>query len=75
MRWLYLAILLVGCGGDNGGTPTETECNALGTTGCVLPWPSSVYEREDSTSPTGFRLDLPLGALPVNFDGIEIDPA
>ncbi|MDQ3338506.1 MAG: hypothetical protein M4D80_25355 [Myxococcota bacterium] len=67
-------VVLIGCGGD-GGSAVAPECNALGSTGCVLPWPSAVYQREDTTSPTGFRLDLPLGALPVNFDGIEIDPA
>ena len=74
-RRLFVLALLVACGGDDGGSATPPECNALGSTGCVLPWPSAVYEREDGASPTGFRLDLPLGALPVNFDGIEIDPA
>ncbi|MBA3392563.1 MAG: hypothetical protein H0T89_07965 [Deltaproteobacteria bacterium] len=68
-------VVLAACGGDDSGSATAAECNPFGTSGCVLPWPSSVYEREDTTSPTGVRLDLPLGALPVNFDGIEIDPA
>jgi hypothetical protein len=74
MRRLVLLVSLVACGGDDGGPPIEDGCNPLGTTGCVLPWPSSVYERDDAASPTGVHLDLPLGALPVNFDGIEIDP-
>ena len=73
-RRLVVLVVLAGCGGDDGGSATPAECNALGSTGCVLPWPSAVYERVDGASPTGFRLDLPLGALPVNFDGIEIDP-
>src|SRR5512139_1480438 len=73
LRRLWL-VALVACGGDDGGS-VPAECNALGSTGCVLPWPSSVYERDDASSPTGVRLDLPLGALPLNFDKIEIDPA
>lgn len=73
-RLSVLACLVAGCG-DDGGSSVPPECNALGTTGCVLPWPSAVYERTDADSPTGFRLDLPPGALPSNFDGIAIDPA
>ena len=66
--------VLAACGGG-GGSSTPPECNPFGSTGCVLPWPSSAYLRADATSPTGVRLDLPVGALPVNFDGIEIDTA
>ena len=74
MRWLaVLVVVLAACGGGGGDTPEE--CNPLGTSGCVLPWPSSMYMRADPASPTGYRLDLPLGALPGNVDGIEIDPA
>jgi hypothetical protein len=69
---VMLASLVLGCGDDP--APVAAECNPLGTTGCVLPWPSSIYERADASSPTGVRLDLPVGALPVNFEGIEIDP-
>ena len=65
---------LAGCGGDD-GTPVPAECNPLGSSGCALPWPSSIYQKADATSPTGVRLDVPLGALPGNVDGVEIDPA
>jgi hypothetical protein len=75
-------VALAGCGGGDDGDDTgddtgETpaQCNPLGTTGCVLPWPSSMYQRPDTTSPTGVRLDLPVGALPTNVDGVAIDPA
>jgi hypothetical protein len=74
-RSLWLVILAItACGGDP-EPEIPAECNPFGTTGCVLPWPSSTYLREDTTSPTGYRLDLPLGALPPNIDDIEIDPA
>jgi hypothetical protein len=41
-------------------------CSPLAETGCVLPWPSSLYERDDAASPTGRRLDLPADVLPRN---------
>jgi hypothetical protein len=69
-----VALALAACGGGEGDPESPAECNPLGTTGCVLPWPSSVYQRADATSATGVRLDLPLGALPINVDDIEIDP-
>ena len=73
--WLGCALVVIGgCGGDD-PPPAPAECNPLGTAGCVLPWPSSIYLREDATSPTGVRLDLPVGALPANIDDIEIDTA
>jgi hypothetical protein len=74
-RVLLLCALAAGCGGGDDTGETPAECNPLGTTGCVLPWPSSIYQRADATSPTGVRLDFPAGALPGNVDGIAIDPA
>lgn len=40
----------------------------------MMPFPSMVYTKEDSTSETGFRLDLPAAAMPFNVDGIGVDP-
>lgn len=74
--WIWLAAgaaAAAACSDDV--VATRAECNPLGTAGCVLPWPSSMYEREDASSPTGVRLDLPLGALPSNIDDVDIDPA
>jgi hypothetical protein len=73
-RLACFLIACVACGGDDPAS-TAPECNPLGGTGCVLPWPSSVYQRVDQTSSTGVRLDVPVGALPANFDSIEIDTA
>jgi hypothetical protein len=65
----------VGCGDDGAGAlQTRLECNPLGGINCVTPWPSAVYEVEDSSTATGMRLDFPLGALPTNADGVQIDP-
>ena len=62
-------------GDDGGGLVTAAECNPLGGHRCSLPFPSSLYMIEDATTPTGFRLDIPDGALPVSDDGVPIDPA
>ncbi|MDQ3368249.1 MAG: hypothetical protein M3680_22725 [Myxococcota bacterium] len=70
-----LPLLLGACGDGPDGTPVAAACNPLGETGCVLPWPSSIYQVEDTASPTGIRLDVPAGALPLNFDDIPIDTA
>jgi hypothetical protein len=40
-----------------------------------LPWPSSAYLKKDSTTETGFRVDIPLAAMPTNEDEVTIDPA
>ena len=41
---------------------------------CMMPWPSSTYLTEDNSTVTGFRLDLPLEAMPINADDIPIEP-
>lgn len=72
-----LALGAVAACGDDGGAAIDTpaECNPLGGVGCVTPWPSSVYLRDDATSPTGVRLDLAPGSLPANGSGVALDVA
>jgi hypothetical protein len=41
----------------------------------MMPWPSSVYLVADSTTATGYRVDIPAAAMPVNADMIAVDPA
>lgn len=59
-------------------TPAEClahdECNPMGGSGCMTPWPSAIYMVEDASSPTGFRNQVPLGAWPFNVAGDTIDP-
>jgi len=83
-KWTHLLVALAAgasCGGSDGepSTPSEAalqrpECNPLGGTNCITPWPSSLYATDDDTTVTGRRLDIPAGALPTNIDGIAIDP-
>ncbi len=54
------------------------ECNPLSMGVCVLPVPSSVWQRSDAATPTGQRLALPEGLLPaatVEGKAIPLDPA
>jgi hypothetical protein len=77
MRILLASTLLVAaCGGsDDNDLATPQECNPLGGTACMAPWPSAIYEIDDATTATGRRLDIPVGALPTNIDAITVDPA
>ncbi|NVB80616.1 MAG: hypothetical protein HOV81_19635 [Kofleriaceae bacterium] len=73
MRRLFIAsLLLAACGDKDINIPDA--CNPLGGSACITPWPSSVYEIDDATTETKRRLDIPKGALPTNFDGIEVSP-
>src|SRR5687767_1033702 len=75
MRSLLIAplVLFAACGDKDLGTPDA--CNPLGGAACITPFPSSVYESDDATTPTKRRVDIPAGALPKNFDDIELSPA
>jgi hypothetical protein len=73
-RSLALSLLLLAACDDGGPSiDTPAECNPLGGVGCVTPWPSSAYLRDDADSPTGVRLDLAPGSLPRSADQIELD--
>lgn len=84
MNWHRLAsvsavgIALAACGssgtmGNTTGIPDA--CNPLGGGACLLPWPSMVYADADATSATGFRVHIPIEAMPSNTDPKVIDPA
>jgi len=63
------------CSDDKGGLTAEigAECNPLGGSLCVFPWPASIYAVDDATTDTGRRLDVPVGAMPDNADGFVMD--
>jgi hypothetical protein len=73
---------LAGCGGGDDDDDDDdlvagipAECNPLGGAGCITPWPSALYEVEDTASATGMKLALAEGAWPANAEGVELDPA
>ena len=69
------AVMLATACGDDSASTKGAEFNPLGGSKNMMPWPSMVYAKEDGTSPTGFRLDIPIKATPMNVDGISVDPA
>src|SRR5687768_3157438 len=70
---LAVALATAACG-DDGDTGIPDSCNPLGGEGCLLPWPSMAYATEDSSTPTGFRLQIPREAMPINADDIVVEP-
>ena len=74
MRFPLLVLVLAACSGDT-HIAVGKDCNPLGAGDhCAVPWPSSVFEVADASTPTGRRLAIPSGALPTNFQGTPIDP-
>ena len=73
MRRALIALVLVGCGSSGPALPAAT-CNPLGNGHCLAPWPSSAFEVDDPSTPTGRRLAIPMGSLPTNIDMISADP-
>jgi hypothetical protein len=67
-------ILITACskGGKNINIPAG--CNPVSLDDCFLPFPSSYYLKEDSSTVTGYRVNIPEGVLPVNADGVPLSP-
>ncbi len=79
MRTLLVSTLFLtavaACGGDDAlDLDTPDNCNPLGGSRCITPWPSAVYEVDDAATETGKRLGIPASTLPTNIDGILFDP-
>jgi hypothetical protein len=74
-KFAFVFVLVAACGDDGDSSGIREECNPLGGQGCLLPWPSMAYATVDATTATGYRIDIAAGAMPINVDGIGIDPA
>jgi hypothetical protein len=70
---LTTVLCAAACGGES-DTGAPDACNPLGGTACMMPWPSAAYLAEADTV-TGYRIDIPTEAMPINVDGRVIDPA
>lgn len=74
-------LLLEACsdGGSLGTAEVEQNareyCSELQSAHCLYPFPSNLYTRADSSTPTGLRVNLGVEALPKNTSGVAIDPA
>ena len=58
----------------SGGAPAA-NCQPFGSRACLLPFPNDLYTRPDRSSPTGLRLHLPHGAMPINTSGQRMSVA
>jgi len=54
--------------------PKKPTCDPLDPAVCMQPFPSNLYTKEDSSTVTGLRLDIPDDATPANQAGKHIDP-
>lgn len=78
--FLSLPLTLAGCAAkdDSDGDPTDLEppsgCETVGAGNCLYPFPSDRFLAEDTTTVTGFRVQLPADAMPEMSDGTDTDP-
>jgi hypothetical protein len=64
----------VPAGSASGGAPAA-NCQPFASRACLLPFPNNLYTRADRSSPTGLRLNLPQGAMPINTSGQRVSVA
>lgn len=68
-------------GGDEPGDVADAEvvaepgCDFLDGRKCLYPFPNDWFTVEDPATDTGRRVDLLPAAMPVNVDGVAMDPA
>jgi len=74
---LALGVALAGCNKDeDSADPGRGDCNPVGGgTHCLLPFPSSYFLTEDSSTGSGFRVDFGPESLPINNEDMRTDPA
>ena len=70
-----LATLLSSSAGAARATRTAVDCQPFSGTPCLLPFPNNLFTKTDRSTPTGLRLRLPAGAMPVNTKGQRIGVA
>lgn len=71
-RFVFVCLVFAACGDNDNDLSTPQECNPMGGSSCITPWPSALYQVEDSSTASGFRLAIPEGALPTNIDEIPL---
>lgn len=82
---LAIGTLAVGCAGDGKDTAATGadntlqpgalgDCDPTAPTQCGLPFPSTFYMKEDTSSNTGWRINLGPTTLPANIDAFQPAP-
>ncbi len=54
--------------------PGGDACEFFNQGNCLLPFPSNHFTRPDPSTPTGVRVAFTREDMPVNVDGVPIDP-
>jgi hypothetical protein len=57
------------------GDPPAADCQPFAGRPCLLPFPNNLFTAPDRSSPTGLRVHLPAGAMPVNRTGQRVNVA
>lgn len=75
---VLLTLLIYGCSSSSNNVQHVTigqGCDPISTDDCFLPYPSFYYLTKDLNTATGWRVDYPDGVLPVNSEGVALNPA
>jgi hypothetical protein len=56
-------------------TADAERCDFLDTAKCLFPFPNDYFTVEDDATDTGRRVDFASESMPVNRDGVHMDPA
>jgi hypothetical protein len=59
---------------DVGTLEAPERCDPLDPRHCLLPFPSDTFTVEDADTDTGRRIALDRASMPVNKDGVAVDP-
>ncbi|HET6870536.1 MAG TPA: hypothetical protein VFH80_31775 [Solirubrobacteraceae bacterium] len=51
------------------------DCQPFGAGACLEPFPNNLFTRPDQSSPTGLRVHLPAGAMPISRTGQRVSAA
>lgn len=54
--------------------PADPGCNPIVGVTCMSGWPTAFYEKDDSATATGRRIDLPPSVLPTSSGAVQIAP-
>jgi hypothetical protein len=82
---LALPLVLLACKGDkDAGTDSGADigpvdetwdgCDPVDGSMCLLPFPSRYFLEEDGSAETGYRVNYGPESLPLNIDGVQLNP-
>ncbi len=70
-----LATLFTSVAAAAGTAQPAADCQPFAAKPCLLPFPNNLFTKPDRTTPTGLRVQLPAGAMPVNTKGQRVSVA